>query len=82
MVWFGHAPVTVILLPATSEGAAVPVPPLETGTVGSAEVERVPLVMLAAFVVSVVALGAKPVISAAVGCEREGTPLAAMALSH
>jgi len=61
MVWFGHGPLTVMLLPATREGVAVPLPPLETGTRGNAEVARVPLVMLLAFVVSVVADGARPV---------------------
>jgi len=31
MVWLGHVPVMVTLEPATSEGVAVPLPPLATG---------------------------------------------------
>src|ERR1700691_5499728 len=31
-VWSGHAPVMVILVPATREGVAVPVPPLVIGS--------------------------------------------------
>ena len=32
IVWFGQVPVIVTLVPATSAGAAVPVPPLATGS--------------------------------------------------
>src|SRR5262245_45259179 len=32
IVWFGHVPVMVTLLPATRDGVAVPVPPLATDT--------------------------------------------------
>lgn len=31
IVWFGQVPVMVTLVPATSAGEAVPVPPLATG---------------------------------------------------
>ena len=31
IVWFGQVPVMVTLVPATSAGVAVPVPPLATG---------------------------------------------------
>jgi hypothetical protein len=31
MVWLGHVPVMVTLVPATNAGVAVPVPPLATG---------------------------------------------------
>ena len=33
MVWFGHVPLTVTLVPATIEGVDVPVPPLATANV-------------------------------------------------
>ena len=32
IVWFGHVPVIVTLVPATSAGVAVPVPPFATGS--------------------------------------------------
>lgn len=32
IVWFGHEPLTVTLVPATMAGVAVPVPPLATGS--------------------------------------------------
>ena len=32
IVWFGQVPVMLTLVPATSEGVAVPVPPLATAT--------------------------------------------------
>ena len=32
IVWFGQVPVMLTLVPATSEGVAVPVPPLTTAT--------------------------------------------------
>ena len=31
MVWLGHVPLTVTLVPATIAGVAVPVPPFATG---------------------------------------------------
>jgi len=49
-VWFGHCPVMVTFAPATSEGV-----------VGSLAALNVPLLMLLALVVSVVALEARPV---------------------
>lgn len=59
-VWFGHEPVMVTLVPATSAGVAVPVPPLATGS------KPVTLVVRLANVVEVVpvpplAIGKVPV---------------------
>ena len=43
IVWFGQVPVMLTLVPATSAGVAVPVPPLATATM-PVTLEAVPVV--------------------------------------
>jgi hypothetical protein len=40
IVWLGHVPVTVTFVPATNDGAVVPVPPLLTGSVPVTPVDK------------------------------------------
>ena len=53
-------------------------PSVEAEGFGSCAAGRVPELMFEAFVVSVVALAASPVISPAAGCADAGTPLVEM----
>ena len=55
---------------------------LERGSEEMRTFGRVPLEMFAAFVVSVVALGARPLMSDAAGCDCEGTPDVDIEFTH